>query len=228
MNHIVTTGIVLSRLNYGEADKIITILTPDHGKLRVMARGVRKSTSKLAGGIELFSISSITYIPGKRDISTLVSTRLVTNYSHIIEDINRTMAAYDILKLLNKATQDECEGEYYHLLMLALVQLNEVSIDPKITLTWFYMQLLDLLGQRPNLTKSSEGEVLDPNGAFIFDFEKIGFIERAGGTYNANDIKLMRLLLKENPQKLVVIKDVMSVIGKLEPLLKQLTQQFVQ
>ncbi|MCA9330182.1 DNA repair protein RecO, partial [Candidatus Saccharibacteria bacterium] len=62
MKQIVTVGIVLARINYGEADRIVTILTPDHGKIRLLARGVRKIKSRLAGGIELFSINDLTYI----------------------------------------------------------------------------------------------------------------------------------------------------------------------
>ena len=117
MNQIVTTGIILTRVNYGEADRIITIITPDHGKLRLIAKGVRKSVSKLAGGIELFSISAITYIPGKRDIGTLISTRMVTHWGNIVKNIERTMLGYDFLKVINKVTEDECEEDYYHILV---------------------------------------------------------------------------------------------------------------
>lgn len=67
MNQIVTKGIVLSRTEFGEADRIITVLTTDHGKIRLIAKGVRRIKSKSAGGIELFSVSDITYIPGRRD-----------------------------------------------------------------------------------------------------------------------------------------------------------------
>src|ERR1700676_1640031 len=49
INQIITTGIVLRRINYMEADRIITILTPDYGKLTLFAKGVRKANSKLAG-----------------------------------------------------------------------------------------------------------------------------------------------------------------------------------
>lgn len=227
MKHIVTTGIVLARLNYGEADKIITVLTPDHGKLRVIARGVRKSTSKLAGGIELFSVSSITFIPGKRDISTLISTRLITHYSHIVENIDRTMIAYDTLKIIHKATQDKCEGEYYHLLMMALTFLNELHIKPKLTLNWFCMQLLALLGHRPNLIKTAQGKSLNPNAQFNFDFENMSFVEHPLGKYQANDIKVLRLLLGADPRKIAAIKDVDIVISKLNPLVQQIVSQYV-
>ena len=71
MKQISTTGVILSRVNYKEADRILGVITPNYGKVRLMARGVRKIKSKLAGGIELFSISSLNYVNGKGDISTL-------------------------------------------------------------------------------------------------------------------------------------------------------------
>src|SRR4051812_44153733 len=105
----VTTGIVLTRIEYGEADRIVTVLTPNDGKLRLMAKGVRRVKSKLAGGVELFSVSSLTYIPGRGDIGTLISSRLETHFGHIVQNIDRTMLGYDLIKLLHKATEDEPE-----------------------------------------------------------------------------------------------------------------------
>ena len=55
MKTIRTKAIVIRRTNYGEADRILQLLTPDYGKVSVMARGVRREKSKLAGGIELFA-----------------------------------------------------------------------------------------------------------------------------------------------------------------------------
>src|SRR4051812_28556736 len=106
MRQILTRGIVLSRTDYGEADRIVSVLTPDQGKLRLMAKGVRKVKSKLAGGIELFSVSELSFIPGKNDIGTLVSARLTQHFANIVKDINRTMFGYELLKRLNRATED--------------------------------------------------------------------------------------------------------------------------
>ncbi|MEK7561678.1 MAG: DNA repair protein RecO, partial [Patescibacteria group bacterium] len=80
MNRYITKGIVLSRTDYGEADRILSFLTIDHGKVRAIAKGVRKSKSKLAGGIELFSVSDLTLIIGRGELNTLISTRLVRHY----------------------------------------------------------------------------------------------------------------------------------------------------
>ena len=65
MDRINTQAIVLRRTDFGEADRIINFLTPDRGKISGLARGVRKQKSKLAGGIELFSVSDITYLVGR-------------------------------------------------------------------------------------------------------------------------------------------------------------------
>lgn len=62
-----TQAIVLRRTNYGEADRILQLLTP-LGKMSVMARGVRREKSRLAGGIELFGVSDIVVTTGKGEI----------------------------------------------------------------------------------------------------------------------------------------------------------------
>lgn len=227
MNQIVTTGVVLARLNYGEADKIITVLTPDHGKIRVMARGVRKVKSKLAGGIELFSISSITFIPGRKDIGTLVSTRLQTHYSFIVEDLDRTMLGYDLLKYINKATQDECDSEYYLLLVTALANLSDKTIDPILTKCWFMAQLLELLGHSPNVKTDTTGEPLSPKKTYQFDYDEMGFRAAPNGTIGSNQIKLLRLLFTEKPEKLRVISGVASELSQIELLLRQALQDYI-
>ena len=60
-----TEAIMLRRTNYGEADRIISFITPDRGKLSAIAKGVRKPKSKLAGGLELFAASDITIAEGR-------------------------------------------------------------------------------------------------------------------------------------------------------------------
>src|SRR5580765_2280386 len=103
MNQVATQGIILTRTDYAEADRIITFLTPDHGKLKAIAKGVRKAGAKLAGAVELFGISDISFVIGRGEISTLTSARLIRNYGNIVKDINRTTAAYEFLKIINKA-----------------------------------------------------------------------------------------------------------------------------
>ncbi len=205
---IVTKGIVLTRTDFQEADRILTILTPDHGKLRVIAKGVRRPRSKLAGGIELLSVSDITVLPGRGELGTLISTRLITHYGDIVRDIQRTMLAYDLIKKLNRITEDAAEPEYFILLQHTLEGLNDPALSAQLTELWFVMQLLKIMGHAPNLRTDSESKELTASQHYIFDFENMAFQTREDGPFTANHIKLLRLAhASESPVPLKQITD---------------------
>jgi DNA repair protein RecO (recombination protein O) len=186
MNQLLTRGIVLSRTDYGEADRIITMLTPDpdHGKLRLMARGVRKPKSKLAGGIELFSVSDLSFIRGRGEIGTLVSARLITHYGHIVQDITRVQLGYELIKMLNKATEDQPEPDYFELLEQAFMALDDAALDPTLIRLWFSAQLLRQAGHSPNLQTTLEGDKLLPDHTYNFDYDAVSFTPHAEGQRN--------------------------------------------
>lgn len=198
MNQLVTKGIILARTDYGEADRILTILTPEHGKLHLMAKGVRRMKSKLAGGVELFSTADLTYIKGRGGLGRLVSSRLVKFYEHITSDINRTMLGYEVIKQLNKATEDEPEPDYYNLLEQAFVALDDVSVDIELIRMWFSAQILRLGGHTPNLTHAADGSRLKPDVRYEFNFEDTSLVVRPEGVYGVDDIKFLRLVFAGN------------------------------
>lgn len=209
MKQIVTQAIVLARTNYGEADRILTVLTPDHGKRRLLAKGVRKSKSKMAGGIELFSVAEISYIQGKGDIDTLTSSRLGKHYDGIAKHIERTMTGYDLLKLLNRSTEDQPEAEYFTLLQQLLVSLHDHTVNLDVVRLWFYAQLLQMAGHAPNLQTDTSGTKLDPNKTYLFSYEDMAFTDHPNGTFTAKDIKFLRLLFGRNqPEVLQKIADI--------------------
>lgn len=203
MKQLLTQGIILSRTNYGEADRIITLLTPDQGKLRLMAKGVRKVKSKLAGGIELFSISHITFIQGKGDVGTLVSTRLIQHYGTIVKDITRVQLGYELIKVLDRATEDEPEAEYFSLLQQAFEALDAPDILPELIRIWFYAQLLVLSGHAPNLKTDTSAAALDAAQSYDFSFEDMAFTRSSSGKFDAAAIKFLRLLFSGNPPKVL-------------------------
>jgi len=223
----VTTGIVLTRVDYGEADRIITLLTPNFGKLRLMAKGVRRIKSKLAGGIELFSTCNITFIRGKSDIGTLISSRLVTHYGGIVRDINRTMLGYDLIKQLNKATEDEPETEYFHVLEQSFQSLNDSTINPELIKVWFSAQLLRLAGHTPNLQTEADGTKLDAGKTYEFSFDDGAFTYRPDATFGVGEIKFIRILFAGNsPSTLAKIQGVQVFQDKIAPLVQFMVQQY--
>ncbi len=226
MKHEQTLGIILKRINYGEADRIITILTNSHGKITVMARGVRKEKSKLAGGVELFSVSQISFIPGKRDIGTLVSSRLKTHYKQIVKDLARTSLAFEIMKLIDKVTEPECEPEYFSLLEQTLEALDNEIIPDSLIEAWFTMRLLKLLGHEPNLATDNSGKKLAAGQSYNFDYDHIAFFEHTTGKYSDQDIKLLRLMTTQPPQKIALIEDIQKLADSCKQLLAPIRNQF--
>jgi DNA repair protein RecO (recombination protein O) len=223
MNQIVTTGIVLSRTEYGEADRILTILTPDVGKIRVIAKGVRRMKSKLAGGIELFSVSELSFIKGRGEIGTLTSARLTRHYGNIVTDIERIQLGYRLIAELNKATEDAPEPDYFIILEHAFMCLNEPDINLDLISLWFYAQLLRIAGHTPNLRTDSNGAPLSPGDQYAFDQESMSFIARSSGGYSVDAVKVLRLLFaNHSPQMLQNIGGVRSVIRPIESLIQLL------
>lgn len=228
MNQVVTEGIVLSRTNFGEADRIITMLTPDQGKVRLMAKGVRKIKSKLAGGIELFSVSQISFIPGRGDIHTLISTRLQKNFGTIVQDITRTMLGYELLKRINRATEDATEPQYFTLLQTTLQALDEGVAEAPLEL-WFDAQLLKLAGYQPNLKTDTAGKRLDADKLYTFDFDNMAFTAAEQGMLTPDHIKLLRLAFGlEDPAPLGQITDAHTVIGPCAQLVSTMRQQLIR
>jgi DNA repair protein RecO (recombination protein O) len=229
MNQLVTEAIILSRTEYGEADRIISMLTPQQGKVRLMAKGVRRVKSKLAGGIELFSVSNITYIQGRKDLGTLISARLGHHYGNIVKDIHRTMLGYELIKRLDKATEDEPEEEYYHLLKAGFAALEDSTIDIVLVRLWFMMQLLRLGGHTPNLQTDIAGDKLLPASNYSFSFEDMTFAASPNGPFNANHIKFLRLGFAGYPPKaLGQIQGSGELASQLMPLVQTMLQTYIR
>ena len=225
MKQIVTNGIVLGRTDYGEADRILTLLTPDQGKLRLLAKGVRRVKSKLAGGIELFSVSNITFVRGRGEIGTLVSTRLVVHYAKIVQDLDRTMLGYELIKQLNKATEDEPESEYFELLKQAFEALEDPAISMPLVRFWFSAQLLRLGGHTPNLQTDDDGQQLDSEKTYNFSFENMSFTAAPKGAFTASHIKFLRLSFAPYPAKVLAqVQGGGRLLNDLAPLMDRLRQ----
>jgi DNA repair protein RecO (recombination protein O) len=228
-NQIITTGIVLARTVFGEADRILTLLTPDHGKLKVIAKGVRRPRSKLAGGIELLSVSDLTVLPGRGDLGTLVSSRLITHYGTIVQDINRTMLSYDFLKRMNRVTEDAAGEEYFLILQRTLEALNDLEFSSELTDLWFTMQLLNVSGHMPNLQTDTEGEKLRVDEEYLFDQEHMAFRGLKGGPFTANHIKLLRLAYAtDQPLVLKQVKEADKCVPEALKLATNLLRQQVR
>ena len=211
MKTITTRAIVLRRTNYGEADRILQLLTPE-GRRSVMARGVRKQNSKLAGGIELFAICDVVLGEGKGQLGILTSSRLVHFYHHIIEDYDRLQFGYFVIQQVTKTSENVDEPEWFDLMSEILMGLDVVTIPLGLTQTWFYLKYAGLLGHQLNLEIDTNGEKLDPERTYRYDVGEQGLREMINGEITSNHIKLLRLISTRS------IK-ILSQIGGVEEIL---------
>jgi DNA repair protein RecO (recombination protein O) len=222
MKQLTTVGIILHRTNYGEADRILTLLTPDYGKLTLLAKGVRRVKSKMAGGIELFSVSQLGFIKGRGDIGTLTSTRLAKHYGKIVTDLDRTMAGYEIIKRLDKSTEEGVEKDFFDILEQAFETLNDITIPLPVVQLWFEMHLLELSGRSPNLVSDDKGEKLISGQHYTFNAERMSFQATDAGKYTSDHIKFLRLAGGYPPQVLAHIADSQGLVKDLLRLLEGL------
>lgn len=229
LNRYVTQGIVLTRIDFGEADRIITFLTPDHGKIKTMARGVRKRKSKLAGGIELFSVSDLTILVGKGEIDTIMSSRLAIHYGRIVKDAVATQAGFEFLKLINKATEDRPEPAYFKLLKQTLQSLDNSNLSPQVTALWGDMHLLKLAGHMPDLGSDLTGAKLTVSASYDFHLDAMRFAPKEGqeGNYSTDHIKFLRLgLASANPQILAQVNNAVELSDFVNPLVKSMLKTY--
>jgi len=211
-------AIVLRRTDYGEADRIVTFLTPI-GKVKAIVKGVRRSKSKLAGGIELFSESTITFMQTRGDLSRIVSTRLETHWDGIVGDLQRMLFAYETMKLMDQKIEDDAEREYYDLLKSTLAGLSDVEIPLSAMQAWFYMRLLALEGAQINTETDAHGKKFNSDTLYNFLTEQMAFIPAGAGRYKPDQIKLLRLMVGHQPQVLKQVKGISEHAKTLKDLL---------
>ncbi len=188
-----TRAIVLRRTNYGEADRIVRLLTP-LGQRNVMAKGVRREKSKLAGGIELFAVSDVVVNSGKGDLGIVTSARLVQFYRHILEDYDRLQFGYEAINLVSKASENIDEPEWYGILSEVYMGLDVSTIPLQLTQTWFYLHYAELTGYELNLERDVAGQTLAPDKTYMYDVSEKGLRLSAQGDITAAHIKLLRIM----------------------------------
>lgn len=207
MRQQTTKAIVLRRTNYGEADRIVTFLTPV-GKIRAMVKGVRRSKSKLAGGIELFSENTITFLDTRGELMRVISTRVETIWDGIVGDLQRMLFAYECMKLLDKHIEDEAERSYYDLLKETLSALADGDIPLDAARCWFNVRFLMLEGTQVNTETDSTGEKLQADKLYNFDSESMTFTPSSTGSYRSEHIKLIRFVAVQPASVLKQVKGV--------------------
>lgn len=210
---------MLKRTNYGEADRIVTMLTKDFGKIQVIAKGVRRERSKLAGGIEPFSISEISIVKGRGEIATLTSARLQKHYGNIVKSVEKLDLVFTCLKTINKITQTVDDQTFFSLTQHLFAGLDNEKVALQIVQLWWYVQIAEATGHGINTERLVDETEFDADAHYDYDYQNDGFFTNTRGQFSAAHIKLLRLAKGHTPALLGNITGGAELASDLCPML---------
>lgn len=195
-----TEAIVLRRTDFGEADRLVTAFTPERGKLRLVAKGARKPSSRKSGHLELFSHGQYMVAVG-RDLDIVTQAETLEPFLPLREDLLRTTYAYYVAELADAFTAERDENRpLFELLKDAFGWLCDAS-DLLLVARYYELHLLGLAGYQPQLFVCGGcKERLQPEVNYLSAADGSVFCRRCGydrvGTteISVNALKVLRFL----------------------------------
>lgn len=226
--HVSTQGVVLRYTNYKEADRMVTLFSPERGKISVLARGCRKQNSRLLSATELFSYGEY-MLYKKGDFHIMTGSNIQESFYDIRNDLDKLVYGSYILDLTGEVVNPgEGDSYLFFLLLQTLSYLCYSTSNPEDIIHVFEMKLMDHLGYRPILNacimcgRKLEGTP-SPKGSLSFDIRQGGLICRNcprgdGKIYNLNlgTIKTMEYILDMDIKGLNVFKIPSSINKELD------------
>jgi DNA repair protein RecO (recombination protein O) len=162
-----TEAVILRRQNLGEADRLVTLFAPDHGKLRGVAKGVRRPGSRKAGHLEPFAHSRLLLARG-RELDIITQAETIDSFAALRLDLARLGHAAIAIELMDRfGVQESDSRELFQLLIKTLGRIEQAE-EPEKALRYFQVRLLDLSGYRPELSRCTNcGKEAKPEDQFF-------------------------------------------------------------
>ncbi len=186
MTHVTVKGLVIRETDFGEADRYITVLTAELGKIEVLCRGIRRKRGRLANAVSLFCYSEFTLYSGRR--YTLDDAEPDMQFWGITSDIEQYALCCYFAELAGMAAEaDDATPELLPMLLRALYALDRQKRPVQVVKAAFELRLAAELGYTPDLTgcavcgqaESESWSFLLENGALVCSDCR----PRVGGTY---------------------------------------------
>ncbi len=190
-------GVVLRTIKLGEADRIITFITSTHGKVRAVAKGVRRTRSRLAGHLELFRHVDLQLYRGRGELDTVTGAVTLDRYRSLREDLDRLGTAMSLVEAVDQIVHDRGEDPVpYQMLMGALGRLACGSAE--MLLPAFLLRLLAHEGTAPMLDECVVGNGCHDSAVVAFDPAQGGVtceVHRQGRPLSPGALDLLRSIM---------------------------------
>ncbi|NJL49093.1 MAG: DNA repair protein RecO [Leptolyngbyaceae cyanobacterium SM2_5_2] len=252
------TGINLKAMPMGESDRLLTILTPDHGLIRAVAPGSRKHQSRLGGRSDLFVINDWLVVKGKQ-LDKVIQAETVRTFPGLSRHLSRLTASQYLAEITLHMALSECsQADLFHLLVEHLERLETSPVGSLLAaLSHGVYHLLAVAGVAPEVHRCcvSQAQIipdlLDPNWTVGFSGEAGGLVQwgeaqtlsdraparRTPTALTAIDVALLQQLSK--PELIATVPVVPSEVGlssltnqefwsRIERLLRQYAQDYFE
>jgi DNA repair protein RecO (recombination protein O) len=146
-------GVVLRSSKLGEADKIVTVMTQGSGKVRAVAKGIRKTTSRFGARLEPFTHVSLMVYRGRGALDTVSQAEIISPFMALRGDLDLFAAGETMLEAVDKVAEEhERNVRLFMLLLTGMRALETQPADPSAVAESFLLKLLSLSGFHPSLT----------------------------------------------------------------------------
>lgn len=150
MAQVSDEGVVLRTYRLGEADRIVVVMTAEHGKVRAVAKGVRKTNSKLGARLEPMTSVSLLLWKGRSELMTVSQVEVLERHWNLRGDLDRMTAGLSMLEVVDQVGQDDHpDPALLDTLARALRVLNDKDRDPTLVAPAFFLRVLELDGAAP-------------------------------------------------------------------------------
>lgn len=228
-----TSGIVLKGQNYGEAGKILTVFTERFGKVKVLAKGIRKIKSHLAGSLEPFMLLDMQLHEGKT-FYIVTSAQIERDFPNIHNDIRKTAQAFFLGELVDKFLQEEQKLTDVFMLFVSSLESLENS-DRLIFIRAFELKLVEALGFQPELYNCVHcKQKISPENNFWDAVEGGVICENCqndfhhGHEVSDEAIKLLRFIEQNNFAKINLLKLRQEILDETEELLAKYIRNILE
>jgi DNA repair protein RecO (recombination protein O) len=151
----VTDAIVLSRFDYGEADRIMTLFTPAYGKLKAIAKGVRRPTSRIGGALEPMAELKVALARG-RTFDVVTQVEVTHAWLRLRDTLESAATAWYLAELADRSIEERHETEGLYALLRRAYELLDAGMESGRVARWYEMHLADELGVRPEVDRCVE------------------------------------------------------------------------
>ncbi len=146
MRSFKTEGIIIKRRNYGEADRLLTVLTKNNGKIQVKASGIRRIPSRRSAHVELLNHSILGLYRGK-GYAILTEAQAIDNFSTIKDNLEKMGLSYHLCELIDGLCAENQENtKVFYLLKNSLTMLAMMKDSFVASVREFEIELLTTLG----------------------------------------------------------------------------------